>query len=226
MDIQLNYIEKGKGKPLILLHGNDNNYNYFKNQIDYFAKDYHVFALDTRGHGESPRGTKPFTIRCFAEDLKNFMEQKDIKKAHILGFSDGGNIALVFALNYPKMVDKLILNAANLYPKGIKNKTLLQIWFGYLQAKKNAGKGSEEMRKYEMMRLLVKDPMVKKRELRKLKMETMILVGTKDLIKESHSCLIAKNIVGSRMVFVEGGHGIAEENPKEYNKQVRKFLAE
>lgn len=226
MDIQLNYIEKGKGEPLILLHGNDNSCRYFEKQIDDFAKDYHVYAIDTRGHGLSPRGTKPFTIRCFAEDLKNFMDQKEIDKAHILGFSDGGNVALVFALNYPKMVDKLILNAANLYPRGIKTWTQFRIWLEYLQAKKKAENGPEEKRKYEMLHLLVKDPMVKVRELKKLRMETMILVGTKDLIKDSHSCLIAKNMKNSRMVFVEGGHGIAWDNPREYNKVVKKFLKE
>lgn len=58
MDIQLNYIEKGKGEPLILLHGNDNSCRYFEKQIDDFAKDYHVYAIDTRGHGiawDNPR---------------------------------------------------------------------------------------------------------------------------------------------------------------------------
>ena len=59
-----------------------------------FSKDYRVIAIDTRGHGKSPRGEKPFTIRQFAEDLNGFMEEQGMEKAHLLGFSDGGNIAL------------------------------------------------------------------------------------------------------------------------------------
>ena len=86
MDVTLNYTQKGKGDTLILLHGNGENYSYFENQIDFFAERYRVIALDTRGHGESPRGNAPFTIRQFADDLYEFMSEKAIDKAHILGF--------------------------------------------------------------------------------------------------------------------------------------------
>lgn len=60
-----------------------------------------VIAVDTRGHGQSPRGTAPFTIQQFAEDLEAFMESHGIACADLLGFSDGGNIALVFTLRFP-----------------------------------------------------------------------------------------------------------------------------
>ena len=50
---------------------------------------FRVIAIDTRGHGKSPRGEKPFTIRQFAEDLKGFMDEHLIEKANVLGFSDG-----------------------------------------------------------------------------------------------------------------------------------------
>ena len=76
MDIQLHYVEKGQGMPLILLHGNGEDGGYFKHQIDHFSGAYRVIAIDTRGHGQSPRGFAPFTIRQFAEDLYNFMEEK------------------------------------------------------------------------------------------------------------------------------------------------------
>lgn len=100
MDIKLNYIEKGEGTPLVLLHGNGGSLECFKSQIEYFSKKYRVIALDTRGHGKSPRGDKPFTIKQFADDLKDFLDDLGIKRAILLGFSDGGNIALTFALKY------------------------------------------------------------------------------------------------------------------------------
>ena len=102
MDIQLHYTEQGSGFPLILLHGNGEDSSYFVHQIDHFSKQYRVIALDTRGHGQSPRGEKPFSIKQFAEDLHDFMNEKGIDKAILLGFSDGGNIALTFALKYPE----------------------------------------------------------------------------------------------------------------------------
>ena len=62
MDIQLNYIIAGQGFPLVLLHGNGEDHTYFKRQMGPFSERYQVFALDTRGHGRSPRGTAPFTL--------------------------------------------------------------------------------------------------------------------------------------------------------------------
>ena len=90
MDIKLHYTEQGSGFPLILLHGNGEDHTYFVHQIEFFSRFYRVIALDTRGHGQSPRGTAPFSIVQFAKDLLAFMDQKQIKKTHILGFSDGG----------------------------------------------------------------------------------------------------------------------------------------
>lgn len=55
MDIALYYQEKGDKEPLILLHGNGQDGSYFKNQIEYFSDRYRVIALDTRGHGKSPK---------------------------------------------------------------------------------------------------------------------------------------------------------------------------
>ena len=104
MDIKQYYVDQGKGDVLILLHGNGEDSLYFEHQIKYFSKDYRVIALDTRGHGRTERGTAPFTIRQFAEDLNCFMEEKGIEKANLLGFSDGGNIAMIFAMKYPGKV--------------------------------------------------------------------------------------------------------------------------
>ena len=63
MDIKHHYIEKGRGEPLILLHGNGEDCSYFAGQTDVFARFWHVYALDTRGHGKTPRGTAPAVCR-------------------------------------------------------------------------------------------------------------------------------------------------------------------
>ena len=107
MDIQLSYVVAGSGFPLVLLHGNGEDHSYFKRQFEPFAQHYRVIAPDTRGHGHTPRGTAPFTLDQFAEDLKGFLDGMDIGRCHLLGFSDGGNIALLFTLKYPEYVEKL-----------------------------------------------------------------------------------------------------------------------
>ena len=143
MDIKHYYEEKGQGENLVLLHGNGENSGYFHYQLESYSKHYHVYAPDTRGHGKTPRGTAPFTISQFADDLKAFLDERGIEKTHVLGFSDGANIAMVFALRYPQYVDKLILNGGNLNGAGVKPSVQLPIIFGYhvasLFAKKDEG---------------------------------------------------------------------------------------
>ena len=114
MDIRHYFLEKGQGEALLLLHGNGEDSSYFSAQIETFSREFHVFAVDTRGHGKTPRGNAPFSIRQFADDLACFMDEHEIGKAHILGFSDGANIAMCFALKYPDKVLSLILNGGNL----------------------------------------------------------------------------------------------------------------
>lgn len=106
MDIQHFFIEKGQGDPIILLHGNGEDCSYFQGQIGEFSRHYQVYAIDTRGHGKTPRGSRPFTIRQFSEYLLYFMDEHGIHKAHLLGFSDGGNIAMVFAIQHPDRVNR------------------------------------------------------------------------------------------------------------------------
>jgi pimeloyl-ACP methyl ester carboxylesterase len=114
ININLYYKEKGKGEVLVLLHGNSDNSNYFVNQIEYFKDQYRVIAIDTRGHGKSPRGDMPFTISQFADDLNNFLNKLNIDKITLLGFSDGANIGMKFALKYPEKLNALILDGGNL----------------------------------------------------------------------------------------------------------------
>lgn len=101
MDIKLFYQEEGQGTPMLLLHGNGEDSSYFAYQIADFSRCFHVFAIDTRGHGRSPRGMKPFTIRQFACDLCDFMDAHGLPSAILLGFSDGANIAMEFTLCHP-----------------------------------------------------------------------------------------------------------------------------
>lgn len=224
MDIEHFYMEKGKGEPIILLHGNGENCGYFKNQIDEFSRYYHVYAIDTRGHGKTPRGSRPFTIRQFSEDLLGFMDRKRIDRAHLLGFSDGGNIAMIFAIRHPDRVDSLILNGANLDTDGVKRTTQAPIEIGYRLARKFSGKSDLARRNAEMLGLMVNDPNVMPEELAGIKARTLVIAGTRDMIKEEHTRLIAESIPGSELVFIKGNHFIADKKAVEFNRAVLDFL--
>lgn len=224
MDIEHFYIEKGRGEPLVLLHGNGESCDYFQNQIEEFAKFYHVYALDTRGHGKTPRGEAPFTIRQFAEDLSCFMEEREIDRAHLLGFSDGGNIAMVFALHYPERVNRLILNGANMSAEGVKRSVQVPIEIGYRIARKFSAKSDQARGNAEMLGLMVNDPNVTAEELSRIKAKTLVIAGTRDMIREAHTKLIAESIPGAELAFIRGNHFIAEKNAEAFNQKVLDFL--
>ena len=223
-DIQLHYIEQGQGQPLILLHGNGENCEYFEHQITYFSRDYRVIAIDTRGHGKSPRGEKPFTIKQFAEDLHDFMDEKGIEKAVLLGFSDGGNIALTFALKYPERIDKMIVNGANLFPSGVRPLYQWPIEIGYRIAKLFSKKSDKAKQNTEMLGLMVNEPYIEPSELARLTMPVLVVAGTKDMIKESHTRLIYKSLPNAQLNIIEGDHFVANKNADVFNKVVDAFL--
>ena len=224
MDITLHYQEQGKGMPLILLHGNGEDGTYFVHQIAYFSKQYRVIAVDTRGHGKSPRGTTPFTIEQFADDLYNFMEMMKIPEAVILGFSDGANIAMEFVMKYPERVKALILNGGNLNPKGVKRGTQIPIEIGYQIVKRFASKSPEAKKNMELLGLMVNEPNMKPEELAKITVPTLVICGTKDMIKESHTKEIAENILDSKLKIINGNHFVANKCPDEFNQAVDEFL--
>ena len=220
------YVESGRGEPLLLLHGNGESHEYFIHQIEYFSKKYRVIALDTRGHGQTARGKAPFTIRQFAEDLYHFMQQRGIKKAHILGFSDGGNIALVFAMKYPQCVNKLILNGANLYSKGVKPSIQIPIIIGYKFAVMFAPKSKEAQKNAEMLGLMVNEPNIHPDELAQISAHTLVIAGTRDMIKKSHTELISRRIPNAKLILIKGNHFIANKQPEVFNSAVESFLSE
>lgn len=225
MDISLYYQEKGQGIPFVLLHGNGESGEYFKNQIEYFSNKYRMIAVDTRGHGKSPRGTAPFTMDQFAEDLNAFLEEKNINNIILLGFSDGANIAIKFALKYQEKIKALILNGADLDTKGVKRSVQIPIEIGYRISRLFQNKSEEAKLKTEILGLMVNEPNIKSEELHSIKVPTLVIVGTKDLIKEKHSRLIAENIEGAELSIVEGNHFIAGKNPIEFNKEIENFLS-
>ena len=224
MDISLYYQEQGEGEPFFLLHGNGEDGTYFVNQLSFFSDKYRVIAVDTRGHGKSPRGTAPFTMEQFAVDLHKLMDKLEIQKAMILGFSDGANIAMKFALKYPERVNALILNGGNLDTKGVKRSIQIPIEIGYRFAKLFAGKSEKAKTHMEILGLMVHEPNIKPEELRAIQAPTLVIAGTKDMIKQSHTEIIAQNIPNAKLSVIPGDHFIASKNAERFNKEVQDFL--
>lgn len=185
-----------------------------------------MIAVDTRGHGKSPRGTAPFTIKQFAKDLNELMIELNISKAIILGFSDGANIAMEFALQHSDKIEALILNGGNLNPKGVKRGTQLPIEIGYKIAKIFAEKSEKAKHNMELLGLMVNEPDIKPARLHSIQVPTLVIAGTKDMIKKAHTKEIAENIPHAKLSIIQGDHFIANKEPDTFNKEVERFLQE
>lgn len=224
MDFRLFYTEVGDGVPLILLHGNGEDSSYFEHQTAAFARYFRVIALDTRGHGRSPRGNGEFSIRRFAEDLRDFMDAHSIPRAHILGFSDGANIALEFALRWPERVGKLILNGGNLRPWGVKFFVQLPVVLGYWLAKGISLFDKKAVPKAELLGLMVNEPHLTAADLADFHIPTLVIAGKNDMIRESHTREIHRAIAGSELAILPGDHFVAHGNPEDFNRVALDFL--
>ena len=154
------------------------------------------------------------------------MNEHDILRATILGVSDGANIALTFALAHPGRVSRLILNGANLDPSGVKAHIQLPIVLGYKFASLFAGKSPKARAHAEMLGLMVNEPHIDPEELKSLRVRTLVIVGTKDMIKDEHTMLIAHSLPRSQLEIIAGDHFIASKNPDAFNQAVDQFLLE
>ena len=88
-DIRIAYCQHGSGENLILLHGNSESKRILRHfQLDHFP-DFHTWALDSRGHGESVSNDAKLSIEQLSQDVTNFCNAKGISKAYVIGYSDG-----------------------------------------------------------------------------------------------------------------------------------------
>ncbi|MEL6719893.1 MAG: alpha/beta fold hydrolase [Bacteroidota bacterium] len=106
--IQLNHKAFGQGDAIVILHGLFGTLDNWQTLAKKLAETYYVFLVDLRNHGRSPH-VEGMSYPLMANDLKDFLEQNWIHQAHIIGHSMGGKTAMQFALEYPDVVDKLVV---------------------------------------------------------------------------------------------------------------------
>jgi len=117
---QIYYARYGKGEPVILLHGGLGNSDHWANQVPVLDTKFEVIAIDSRGQGRSTRTKSRVTYETMADDVIAVMNKLEIPRASIVGWSDGGEIALKLAIKYPDRVAKLFVFGANYNSDGSK----------------------------------------------------------------------------------------------------------
>ncbi|WP_299012615.1 alpha/beta fold hydrolase [uncultured Polaribacter sp.] len=99
---------KGEGKPLLILHGYFGMSDNWKTLGNQFSEDYQVHLIDQRNHGRSFHNAT-FNYEVLVEDLYNYIQFHNLENVNIIGHSMGGKTAMLFAVTYPELLDKLIV---------------------------------------------------------------------------------------------------------------------
>ncbi len=123
---KLYYEISGTGYPLVLLHAGIANLRMWGEQVEEFSKHYQVVCYDARTFGKSTSEAVEFSNR---QDLLDLLNHLNISKAHLLGISRGGSIAMDFTLEFPNKVSSLIMVASN--PSGFDYDDEPEIEKGY-----------------------------------------------------------------------------------------------
>jgi pimeloyl-ACP methyl ester carboxylesterase len=103
--VKLFYEDTGAGEPpLVFVHGWTCNHTYFAPQLEAFAPDHRVVAVDLRGHGESDKPEATYSIKGFADDVAWLIGALRVRRPVVVGHSMGGAIVLQLAADHPELV--------------------------------------------------------------------------------------------------------------------------
>lgn len=108
-DIDVYYEIHGEGPPLVLIGGLGVDLTVFAPVTDLLARDFRVLTFDNRGAGRTDKPDIPYSIPMMAEDTIGLMDALGLPRAHIVGLSAGGRIAIEIAAGHPSRVDRLVL---------------------------------------------------------------------------------------------------------------------
>ena len=110
-ECEIFFVEKGKGTPVVLLHGFPQTHSMWADVAPLFPDTYHVICPDLRGYGQSskPEGYKSYTFRNMAKDVISILKYLNVeKKAHIIGHDRGARVAYRLAIDHPELVSSVM----------------------------------------------------------------------------------------------------------------------
>ncbi|MDR1198241.1 MAG: alpha/beta hydrolase [Prevotellaceae bacterium] len=194
-DIDLFYRKTGSGQPFILTHGNGENHEIFDRIIDLLSEKFCVYAIDTRGHGESSK-INTYSYQDIADDFTAFIKRLKLERPVFYGFSDGGIAGIIMASQHPDLLDKLIVSGANVTPQGVKRKWMLLFRLIYFFTRN------------PKIKMMIRQPDISDCRLQQIRTPTLVLAGQKDIIKKKHTLHIASQIQNSKLKIIKGeNHG-------------------
>lgn len=242
--VKIHFVEKGAGDPVVLIHGFSASYQMnwgLPGIIDALATNYHVIAIDNRGHGKSgkPHKVEQYGVNM-VEDVVRLLDHLKIEKAHIVGYSMGGFITANLVARHPDRVVSAVIGAAGWYQNPEPHFALLDKIGDSLEAgtgitpllikltpEGQPAPTKEVLKAASLMVMLMNDPkalaaairgmrglVVDRKELEENKIPTVAIVGSIDPLKDGvdEMAAVMNNL---ELVVIDGAdHMTAIGNPE------------
>lgn len=225
--------EHGRGEPLLLLHGGLGDADSLGQQTPAFAERYRVIVPERRGHGRTADVEGEITYELMADDTAAFMGERT-GPAHLVGWSDGGNVGLLAAIKRPDLVRKLIIIGANFSARGLTPEAaaafrpdtpnsavpvMHETW------KTNAVEPERFDTVLEKMQRCWFDYEIPEADLARITAPTLVLVGDDDIVRFEHTLDLYETIPDSQLAVIPGAsHLVPIEKAELVNQLVLDFL--
>jgi pimeloyl-ACP methyl ester carboxylesterase len=234
------YEVEGEGDPLLLLHGGLCTNALWEPQRRQFAATYQLYLPERRGHGHSPDVDGPLSYYDMANDTAEFIEQVVDEPAHLVGWSDGGIVALLVAISHPQLVWKIVTIGANfkpLDPEGELGRYLHEFpphpdprlqpeFVANYEAVSPDGPDHWPVISAKVFDMFAREPNISLDDLGRIAAPTLVLVGDDDLIKFEHTLALYHAIPSAELAVVPGtSHRLLRENPELTNRIILDFLS-
>ena len=233
-DTQVNYIQYGSGKDVILLHGWGQNIEMMKPIGDNLSDKFRITILDLPGFGQSPEPSFPWTLNDYMEMLEEIVEKLKIKKPIVIGHSFGGRLAIRYSSENP--VEKLVLFGSPVTleksPTDLKTRFLKK-----MKTLPGMNKIGEYMKKYigsrdyknatpTMRQVLVNTVNFDLTDyIKKIKCPTLAIWGDNDLeARIEDAKLMEKTMLDCGLIVLRGTHYAYLENLNQVIGILREFL--
>jgi pimeloyl-ACP methyl ester carboxylesterase len=230
--IRIWYATFGHGEPVILLHGGLANANYWGNLVRALDGRYQVIVMDSRGHGRSTRDATPYGYDLMASDVIGLMDFLKVRKAAVVGWSDGAIIGLDIAMKYPERLTKLFAFAANSDPSGVADIAHSPVFNAFIaRAEAEYGKLSPTPNDYksflaQIEKMWESQPNWTADQLHVIAVPTWIVDGDHDeAIKRENTEFMAAQIPGSGLLLQpEVSHFSFLQDSRQFDADVLHFL--
>jgi pimeloyl-ACP methyl ester carboxylesterase len=227
------YAAYGAGLPVILLHGGLGHSGNWGYQVPALLRSgYRTVLIDSRGHGRSTRDERPFSYELMASDVSVVMEALRLKKAALVGWSDGACIALVLASKAPRRVAGVFFFACNMDPSGTKEFVFTPI-IGrcisrHTQDYKQLSATPDQFDEFsEAVGLMQRtQPNYSADDLAEISVPVTIVQSEFDeFIKREHAEYLARCIPGAEFIDLHGvSHFAPLQRPEQFNSTMLAFL--